>query len=84
MTTPSAAFVLRGLVPLVSYLTAYSLVWSVAATGPRTLWHRRGEEPMVAGGLGEVRVETLLIGMSAASLSFLIGFGLRAFVKVPI
>jgi hypothetical protein len=30
------------------------------------------------------RLETLLIGMSAAGLSFCIGFGLRALVHVPI
>jgi len=34
-------------------------------------------------GWAKSGLETLLIGMSAAGLSFLIGFGLRAFVRVP-
>jgi len=79
----SAAFVVCGLVPLVSYLIAYSLTWAVVATGivffgigaaksrwSLTSWARSG-------------LETLSIGMGAAGLSFVIGFGLRAFVKVP-
>ena len=38
---------------------------------------------MVAGRLGESGLETLAIGMSAAGLSFIIGYGLRALVHVP-
>jgi VIT1/CCC1 family predicted Fe2+/Mn2+ transporter len=35
-------------------------------------------------GWAKSGLETFLIGMAAAGLAFLIGFGLRAFVKVPI
>jgi VIT1/CCC1 family predicted Fe2+/Mn2+ transporter len=76
----SAAFVLSGLVPLVSYLIGYSLAASAAATGlvffaigaAKSRWSLAG---WVRSGL-----ETLLIGMSAAGLSFAIGFALRALV----
>jgi vacuolar iron transporter family protein len=76
----SAAFVLCGLVPLLSYLLAYRLAWCVVATG------------FVFFGIGAVKsrwstagwlrsgTETLVIGMAAAGLSFAVGFGLREFV----
>jgi VIT1/CCC1 family predicted Fe2+/Mn2+ transporter len=80
----SAAFVVCGLVPLISYLIGFSLAWCVVATG------------MVFFGIGAMKsrwsptgwpksgLETLLIGMSAAGLAFLVGFGLRTLLKVPI
>lgn len=82
-TSTAASFVLCGLVPLVSYLLAYSLTSSVAATGlvffaigaVKSRWSLAG---WLRSGL-----ETLLIGMCAAGLSFCIGLGLRAFVHVP-
>ncbi len=80
----SAAFVLCGLVPLVSYLIAYSLAWSVVATGLVFFGIGAAKSRWSLAGWARSGLETLLIGMSAASLSFLIGFGLRAFVKVPI
>ena len=52
----SAAFVLCGLVPLVSYLIGYSLVWCVSRDRAGVLRHRRGEEPLGAGRLGQVGV----------------------------
>jgi VIT1/CCC1 family predicted Fe2+/Mn2+ transporter len=80
----SAAFVLCGLVPLVSYLIAYSLAWSVVATGLVFFGIGAAKSRWSLAGWAKSGLETLLIGMSAASLSFLIGFGLRAFVKVAI
>jgi VIT1/CCC1 family predicted Fe2+/Mn2+ transporter len=79
----SAAFALCGLVPLVSYLAAYRLTWCVVATGlvffaigaTKSRWSLAG---WMSSGL-----ETLTIGMSAATLSFCIGYGLRALVHVP-
>jgi VIT1/CCC1 family predicted Fe2+/Mn2+ transporter len=76
----SAAFVLSGLVPLVSYLAAYSLTACVLATGlvffaigaAKSRWSLAG---WVRSGL-----ETLLIGMSAAGLSFGIGYTLQIMV----
>ncbi len=80
----SAAFVLCGLVPLVSYLVAYSEAWCAIATGfvffaigaLKSRWSLAG---WVRSG-----TETLLIGMSAASLSFGIGYGLRTLVHVSL
>ena len=72
-----AAFILCGLVPLVTYLGAGGLLPCVAATGlvffaigaiksrwSLTAWWR--------SGLG-----TFIIGMFAAALAFWVGFGLR-------
>ncbi len=80
----SAAFVLCGLAPLVSYLIAYSLAWSVAATGLVFFGIGAAKSRWSLAGWARSGLETLLIGMSAASLSFLIGFSLRAFMKAPI
>jgi vacuolar iron transporter family protein len=80
----SAAFVLCGLVPLVSYLIAYSLAWSVVATGFVFFGIGAAKSRWSLAGWGRSGVETLVIGMSAAGLSFVIGYGLRAFVKVPV
>ncbi|MGP0059981.1 MAG: VIT1/CCC1 transporter family protein [Beijerinckiaceae bacterium] len=79
-----AAFVLCGLVPLVSYLIAYSFAWSVVATGLVFFGIGAVKSRWSLAGWAKSGLETLLIGMSAAGLSFIIGFGLRAFVKVPI
>ena len=80
----SAAFVLCGLVPLVSYLIAYSFAWCVVATGLVFFGIGAAKSRWSLAGWAKSGLETLLIGMSAAGLSFLIGFGLRTFVKVPI
>jgi vacuolar iron transporter family protein len=80
----SAAFVLCGLVPLVSYLVGYSLAWCVLATGLVFFGIGAAKSRWALAGWLKSGLETLLIGMSAAGLSFLIGYGLRAFVKLPI
>jgi VIT1/CCC1 family predicted Fe2+/Mn2+ transporter len=80
----SAAFALCGLVPLVSYLIAYRLAWCVAATGLVFFTIGAAKSRWSLAGWARSGLETLLIGMSAAGLSFLVGFGLRAFLKVPI
>jgi vacuolar iron transporter family protein len=79
----SAAFVLCGLVPLVSYLMGYSLAWCVLATGLVFFGIGAAKSRWALAGWSKSGLETLLIGMSAAGLSFLIGYGLRAFVKLP-
>ncbi len=79
-----AAFVLCGLVPLVSYLIAYRLAWCAVATGLVFFAIGTVKSRWSLGGWAKSGLETLLIGMSAAGLSFIIGFGLRALVKVPI
>jgi VIT1/CCC1 family predicted Fe2+/Mn2+ transporter len=80
----SAAFVLCGLVPLVSYLIAYSLVWCVVATGLVFFGIGAAKSRWSLASWARSGLETLLIGMSAAGLSFGIGFALRALVHVPI
>ena len=79
-----AAFVLCGLVPLVSYLIVDSLAWSVVATGLVFFGIGAAKSRWALTGWLKSGIETLLIGMSAAGLSYLIGFGLRTFVKAPI
>lgn len=80
----SAAFVLCGLVPLVSYLIAQHFPACVLATGLvffvigaiKSRWSLAG---WLRSGL-----ETLAVGMSAAALSYGIGYALRTFAKVPL
>jgi vacuolar iron transporter family protein len=79
----SAAFVLCGLVPLVSYLIAYSLAWSVVATGLVFFGIGAAKSRWSLAGWARSGVETLVIGMSAAGLSFVIGDALRTLVKMP-
>ncbi len=80
----SAAFVLCGLVPLVSYLMAHGLAFCVAATSLVFFAIGALKSRWSLAGWARSGLETLVIGMSAAGLAFCIGFGLRAFVKVPI
>jgi VIT1/CCC1 family predicted Fe2+/Mn2+ transporter len=80
----SAAFVLCGLVPLVSYLLAYSLVWSVGATGLVFFGIGTAKSRWSLAGWLRSGLETLLIGMSAAALSFTIGYALRTLAHVSL
>lgn len=75
----SAAFVLCGLVALVGY----SLAWCVIATG-LVFGIGAAESRWELADWAKSGVETLLIGTSEAGLSFVIGYGLRAFVKLPV
>jgi VIT1/CCC1 family predicted Fe2+/Mn2+ transporter len=79
----SAAFLLCGLVPLVSYLMAYSLAWCVVATGLVFFAIGAAKSRWSLAGWVKSGLEMLVIGMSAAGLSFGIGFALRALVHVP-
>jgi VIT1/CCC1 family predicted Fe2+/Mn2+ transporter len=80
----SAAFVLSGLVPLVSYLIAYNLTACVLATGLVFFGIGAAKSRWSLAGWGRSGLETLLIGMSAAGLSFGIGYALRALVQGPL
>jgi len=78
-----AAFIICGVVPLATYLSAGGLASCVVAAGatffgvgaiksrwsPATWW-RSG-------------VETLLIGMSAAAVAFAVGFGIKTLLQLP-
>jgi VIT1/CCC1 family predicted Fe2+/Mn2+ transporter len=76
----AAAFVLCGLVPLVSYLIAYSLTACVVATGLVFFGIGAAKSRWALAGWVQSGFEMLLIGMSAAGLSFGIGYALRALV----
>jgi vacuolar iron transporter family protein len=76
----SAAFVLSGLVPLISYLVAYSLTACVVATGLVFFGIGAAKSRWSLAGWLRSSVETLVIGMSAAGLSFWIGYALRTLV----
>jgi len=80
----SAAFVLSGLVPLVSYLIAYSLTACVAATGLVFFGIGAAKSRWSLAGWLRSGMETLVIGMSAAGLSFGIGYGLQALLRAPV
>jgi len=80
----SAAFGICGLVPLISYLLADSLAWSVVATGVVFFGIGAAKSRWALAGWLISGLETLLIGMSAAGLSFLIGFALRTLAHVPL
>jgi vacuolar iron transporter family protein len=79
-----SAFILCGLVPLVTYLSEHGLAFCIAGTGATfftvgaiksqwsmTAWWRSG-------------IEILVIGMSAAALAFAVGSGLRLLVNLPV
>lgn len=80
----SAAFLLCGLVPLVSYLIAYSLAACVVATGLVFFAIGALKSRWSLASWARSGLETLLIGMSAAGLSFCIGFGLKTIVHSPL
>lgn len=80
----SAAFVLCGAIPLASYLAADSLASCVIATGLVFFGIGAAKSRWSQAGWARSGLETLAIGMSAAGLSFLIGLGLRTFVKLPV
>jgi vacuolar iron transporter family protein len=75
-----AAFIVCGLVPLVTYLSPGGLAACIVATGAtffgvgaiKSLWSPTG---WLRSGL-----ETFLIGLSAAAVAFAVGYGLRALV----
>jgi vacuolar iron transporter family protein len=78
----SAALMSCGLAPLLSYLGAYSFAMCVLATGlvffvigaVKSRWSPSGR---MRSGL-----ETLLIGMSAAGISYAIGYGLKVLMHI--
>nr|WP_294527122.1 VIT1/CCC1 transporter family protein [uncultured Rhodopila sp.] len=80
----AAAFVLCGLVPLASYLLAYSFGLSVAATGLVFFAIGAAKSKWSLSDWFRSGLETLAIGMSAAGLSYVIGYALKALVHVSL
>jgi VIT1/CCC1 family predicted Fe2+/Mn2+ transporter len=80
----SAAFVLSGLVPLVSYLAGYHFAWCVGATGLVFFVIGAVKSRWSLAGWARSGAETLLIGMSAAGLSYGVGYALKTLVHVTL
>ncbi len=80
----AAAFMVCGLVPLVSYLAAYSFAVSVAATGLVFFAIGAAKSKWSLANWSRSGMETLAIGMSAAGLSFVIGYALKTLVHVSL
>jgi vacuolar iron transporter family protein len=78
-----AAFILCGLVPLITYLSSGGLAWCVAAAsamffGVGAIKSRWSPQAWWRSGL-----ETFAIGMSAAAVAFAVGFCLKALLQLP-
>lgn len=73
-----AAFILCGSIPLVSYLFA-GLIACVIATGATFFGVGAFKSMWSPAGWLRSGVETFVIGMSAAALAFVVGYGLRAY-----
>jgi vacuolar iron transporter family protein len=79
-----AAFIVCGLVPLATYLSAGRLVSCIVATGATFFGVGAIKSRWSPVSWWRSGLETLLIGMSAAAVAFAIGFGLRATASVPV
>ncbi len=78
-----AAFIICGLVPLVTYLSPGGLAACIVATGATffgvgTIKSRWSPLTWWRSGL-----ETFLIGISAAAMAFAVGFGIRTLFNLP-
>ena len=80
----SAAFVICGLAPLLSYLVAYSFLMCVVATGLVFFVIGALKSRWSPSGWLQSGMETLLIGMSAAGISYAIGYALKLLVHVTL
>ncbi len=78
-----AAFVLCGLVPLLSYLLAGDFARCVIATGGIFFGIGAVKSHWSLASWWQSGIETLLIGVSAAALAFGVGFGLRSVLSLP-
>ena len=80
----AAAFTLCGLIPLLSYIFAYQFGVCVAATGLVFFVIGALKSRWSPSGWLQSGVETLLIGMGAAGISYAIGYALKLLVHVSI
>lgn len=78
-----AAFILCGLVPLVTYLAAGGFAACVIATGATFFGVGAIKSRWSPAAWWRSGLETFGIGMSAAALAFIVGFALRAFFNLP-
>jgi VIT1/CCC1 family predicted Fe2+/Mn2+ transporter len=80
----SAAFMLCGLAPLLSYLVDYSFGMCVLATGLVFFVNGATNSQWSPSGWMRSGLETLLIGMTAAGISYAIGYGLKVLMHVSV
>jgi len=79
-----AAFVGCGCLPLVTYLLPGGLLPCVIATGATFFGVGAIKSHWSSSGWLRSGIEVLLIGMGAAALAFVVGFGLRAYFGVSV
>lgn len=78
-----AAFLVCGLVPLLSYLSAGGTVACIIATGATFFGVGAIKSRWSPASWWRSGLETLAIGMSAAAVAFAVGFGLKALLPLP-
>lgn len=78
-----AAFVICGSVPLLSYLFAGDLSACIIATGVTFFGVGAIKSFWSPAGWLRSGAETLIIGMVAAALAFMVGFGLKEYFNLP-
>jgi vacuolar iron transporter family protein len=78
-----SAFILCGLVPLVTYLSAGGLTSCIVATGATFFGVGAIKSRWSLATWWRSGLETFSIGMSAAAVAFAVGFGLRALLNPP-
>jgi vacuolar iron transporter family protein len=77
------AFIVCGLVPLVTYLSAGGLASCVVAAGAAFFGVGAIKSRWSSATWWRSGLETLLIGMSAAAVAFAVGLGLREILHLP-
>ena len=77
-----AAFILCGLLPLITYLSSGGLAWCVAAAGATFFGVGAIKSRWSPQAWWRSGFETLAIGLSAAAVAFAVGFGLKALLQL--
>ncbi|MGO9702763.1 MAG: VIT1/CCC1 transporter family protein [Xanthobacteraceae bacterium] len=78
-----AAFLICGLVPLITYLSAGKLDWCVAAAGVTFFGVGAIKSRWSPAAWWRSGLETFVIGMCAAAVAFAVGYGLKAMFQLP-
>ncbi len=78
-----AAFIMCGLVPLVTYLSAGGLTSCIVATGATFFGVGAIKSRWSPAAWWRSGLETFVIGVSAAAVAFAVGFGLKALFHLP-
>jgi vacuolar iron transporter family protein len=77
------AFILCGCIPLITYLASDSLWACIIATGVAFFCVGAVESRWSPNGWLRSGTETFSVGMGAAALAFIVGYGLKAFLHLP-